>query len=158
MGFICCVPGCSNTSRKGFQMHMIPKDAELYNLWLTNIGRVLLRYCVTGHNGQSEDYEARGGPKEFVFASGPGEIASFRGGLATKSDKRAENVRERAEYRAVVNRGSLRSQVGQIPVKESLFPMEALAPVNYANTRLRSIGHWRKLLRILSNLTEVHNQ
>ncbi|KAL1487757.1 hypothetical protein ABEB36_015592 [Hypothenemus hampei] len=69
-----------------------------------------------------------------------GEIASFRGGLATKSDKRAENVRERAEYRAVVNRGSLRSQVGQIPVKESLFPMEALAPVNYANTRLRSIG------------------
>ncbi|KAL1491859.1 hypothetical protein ABEB36_012392 [Hypothenemus hampei] len=114
MGFICCVPGCSNTSRKGFQMHMIPKDAELYNLWLTNIGRLDLKE--------------------------KGEIASFRGGLAIKSDKGAENVRERAEYRAVVNRGSLRSQVGQIPVKESLFPMEALAPVNYANTRLRSIG------------------
>ncbi|KAL1489231.1 hypothetical protein ABEB36_014164 [Hypothenemus hampei] len=43
MGFICCVPGCSNTSRKGFQMHMIPKDAELYNLWLTNIGRLDLK-------------------------------------------------------------------------------------------------------------------
>ncbi|KAL1501549.1 hypothetical protein ABEB36_006851 [Hypothenemus hampei] len=120
MGFICCVPGCSNTSRKGFQMHMIPKDAELYNLWLTNIGRLDLKE--------------------------KGEIASFRGGLATKSDKRAENVRERAEYRAVVNRGSLRSQVGQIPVKESLFPMEALAPVNYANTRLRSIGLYRALV------------
>ncbi|KAL6444897.1 hypothetical protein ACFW04_002127 [Cataglyphis niger] len=34
----CCVPGCSNSTAKGFSMRSFPTDRERKALWITNIG------------------------------------------------------------------------------------------------------------------------
>ncbi|XP_032688519.1 THAP domain-containing protein 1-like [Odontomachus brunneus] len=38
----CCVPGCSNRTRKGVKIHMayFPRDPERKKVWITNIGKI----------------------------------------------------------------------------------------------------------------------
>lgn len=35
----CCVPGCSNSTAKGFSMRSFPIDPERKALWIANIGK-----------------------------------------------------------------------------------------------------------------------